>query len=188
MTRNYTIKSLQKYYTLSVDVNIENDTWLKAISDLDEQLIKIACHIFESLKLVSYAKNIEFSTILTNNAHIQELNAQYRNKNMPTNCLSFPVTEFYQGDFVNYEYHNGFAILGDVVFSYEKIKSEAIEQKKSFVDHFLHLLVHSILHLLGYDHETEKEALIMENLETEILDFFNIKSPYGRIEGATEKK
>ena len=77
-----------------------------------------------------------------------------------------------------FKFHNGFAVLGDIILAYKVVKKESNEQNKNFVDHFTHLIIHSILHLLGYDHEIEKEALIMEALEIEILSFFNIKSPY----------
>ena len=68
--------------------------------------------------------------------------------------------------------------LGDIAFGYETIHTEAIDQEKILEDHFVHLLVHSVLHLLGYDHQDDQEADVMENLEIEILRTFSIASPY----------
>ncbi len=177
MSRNYTINNLQNY-SLNIDVNINDVAWESALDNLDDLLVKVSSYVFDKLKLSKNASNIEFSIILTDNEEIQKLNAQYRNKNVPTNCLSFPTQAIEITKIEEYPFYGGFAILGDIIFAYKKIKDESIEQKKNFLDHFIHLLVHSILHLLGYDHEVEKEALEMERLEIDILSFFNISSPY----------
>ena len=68
--------------------------------------------------------------------------------------------------------------LGDIAFAFETISEEVKKKNIPFLNHFKHLLVHSTLHLLGYDHETTKEADIMESLEEKILESFNIASPY----------
>ena len=68
--------------------------------------------------------------------------------------------------------------LGDVIFSSETIANEANQENKSIENHLIHLLIHSVLHLLGYDHETNDKALIMENLEIKILKNLNIDNPY----------
>ncbi|HJD55493.1 MAG TPA: rRNA maturation RNase YbeY [Rickettsia endosymbiont of Pyrocoelia pectoralis] len=68
--------------------------------------------------------------------------------------------------------------LGDIAFCYDVIYNESHEQQKTFENHFIHLLIHSILHLIGFDHQDDKEANIMESLETEILSYFGISSPY----------
>jgi probable rRNA maturation factor len=70
--------------------------------------------------------------------------------------------------------------LGDVAFCYSKIKQEAADQNISFKDHFIHLFVHSILHLLGFDHDNEEDADVMESLEVDILKDLFIASPYDR--------
>ena len=69
-------------------------------------------------------------------------------------------------------------MLGDIIFAYKIVEDEAQMQGKDFNNHFAHLLVHGILHLLGYDHQSDQEAMEMENIEVEILSTFNIKSPY----------
>ena len=172
---NYTITYLAKNYILNIDVNIEDVAWR---IDFEDFLIQRSKYIFEKLKLNEYANNIEFSVTFSNDKNIAELNHQYRGKNSPTNCLSFPAQEIIASKLNECKFHNGFAILGDIILSYETVRKESQEQNKSFDDHLSHLLVHSILHLLGYDHEEEKDALVMEALEEEILSFFGIKSPY----------
>jgi probable rRNA maturation factor len=68
--------------------------------------------------------------------------------------------------------------LGDIAFSYQVIKEEALLKSIDFQDYFKHLLIHAILHLIGYNHENDEEAQIMETIEIEILDSFGIESPY----------
>ncbi len=104
------------------------------------------------------------SVVLTNDAEIKALNREYRGKNKPTNVLSFPMGE--GGE------------LGDIVLAFETVKAEAKAQKKTLRAHTAHLIVHGCLHLLGFDHMTEKDAQKMESRETEILAAFKIKNPY----------
>ena len=112
--------------------------------------------------------------LLTNNAELQELNSRFRAKNVPTNVLSFPQiidkTLFLK---------KKEQILGDIAISYEKILEESREFGIDFFDRATHLLVHGILHLLGFDHIQEKERETMENLEIKILKFVGIDDPYG---------
>ena len=96
---------------------------------------------------------------------IQNLNKTYRHKDKTTNVLSFPV-EIDE------------AILGDVVICSEVVAKEAKEQNKTFNDHLLHIAIHGTLHLIGYDHVKESEAVEMENLEIKILEKMQIADPY----------
>lgn len=111
----------------------------------------------------------EISILLTNDAHQQTLNAQWREKDKPTNVLSFPT---------NPPFAPVFGLIGDISMARETLEREAIDLDKSFTDHFTHLLVHGFLHCLGYDHETQEEALVMEGLETQILHTLGIADPY----------
>ena len=107
----------------------------------------------------------EVSVVFTDGEEISKLNGQYRGQNKPTNVLSFPCDLEHE-------------ILGDIVIAIDVVEREAADQKKEFFDHFRHLVVHSMLHLLGYDHITDEEAQIMESLEIEILESLSISNPY----------
>ena len=110
--------------------------------------------------------------LFTSDTAIAEINAQWRGKHQPTNVLSFPAP-------------SGLPVpagqlrpLGDIVLAYGVIAREAHEQGKTLHDHTAHLMVHGVLHLLGFDHESEAEADEMEKLETSILKGLDISDPY----------
>lgn len=113
----------------------------------------------------------ELSVVLTSDAAIRKLNRDWRGKDKPTNVLSFPATE---GD----DLRPGDLILGDVVVAYGTVAKEAKEADKSLKDHLSHMVVHGVLHLLGYDHETVPDAETMESLETKILSQLGVSDPY----------
>lgn len=112
----------------------------------------------------------ELSLVFVDDARIQELNAEWRGKDKPTNVLSFPGGDAMNGVFG--------PLLGDVIFAQETVAREAIEQDVSFDHHFSHLVVHGLLHLFGYDHQMEAEAEVMEGLERQILADLGIADPY----------
>jgi probable rRNA maturation factor len=111
----------------------------------------------------------EISIVLTDDAEQRELNRDWRGKDAPTNVLSFPQIE---------PFAPVIGILGDIVLAHETLAREAAEQDKPLADHFTHLVVHGFLHILGYDHLSEEEALVMEGLETQILAGLGIADPY----------
>jgi probable rRNA maturation factor len=111
----------------------------------------------------------ELSILLTDDAEQHELNAQWRGKESATNVLSFPQIEPF-GPVVG--------ILGDITLARETLIREAAEQGVTFEAHFTHLVVHGFLHILGYDHLTDAEALQMESLETQILASLGVENPY----------
>ncbi len=102
--------------------------------------------------------------LLSDDAHLKRLNRRFRGKNKPTNVLSFPAAG---GDY-----------RGDIALAYGVTRREAMAAKKRFADHAAHLVVHGVLHLAGYDHETERQARAMEPLETKILARLGIADPY----------
>jgi len=99
----------------------------------------------------------------------RRLNAVYRGKDKPTNVLSFPGS---------LKLPDGRNILGDLAVCAEVVFREARQQGKAADDHFAHMVVHGVLHLLGYDHEDDAQAAVMEGLEREVLKGLGIADPY----------
>ncbi|MBO0742007.1 MAG: rRNA maturation RNase YbeY [Hyphomicrobiaceae bacterium] len=115
----------------------------------------------------------EASVVLGNDALVRRLNASYRGKDAATNVLAFPFQRPPGGPPAANAY------LGDVVLAAETVLSEADEQAIEPAHHLQHLIVHGLLHLLGYDHETSAAAEQMERLETAILASLGVADPYG---------
>jgi probable rRNA maturation factor len=111
----------------------------------------------------------ELSVVLTDDAEQAGLNREWRGKDGTTNVLSFPQIE---------PFGPVRGILGDIILARETVEREAEAQGTAFADHLTHLCVHGFLHILGYDHLTEAEALHMERLETQILAGLGIADPY----------
>lgn len=116
----------------------------------------------------------ELSVVLADDALVHRLNRDYRGKDKPTNVLSFALTEAEEPELGE----DAPVMLGDVILAWETVAFEAAEQGKTPSDHMTHLVVHGVLHLLGYDHETDDEAEEMEQLEVEVLETLGIADPY----------
>ncbi len=114
----------------------------------------------------------EVSVRIVDSEEIQTLNRLYRDKDKPTNVLSFPA-----GDIAGLPDDTPRS-LGDVVVCAGVVVREAAEQGKPLEDHWAHMLVHGTLHLLGYDHGDARDAELMEALEARILAAGNVKDPY----------
>lgn len=110
----------------------------------------------------------EISLLLCDDAFIRGLNARWRGQDKPTNVLSFPAVADPATT----------PILGDIAIAFETMAREAVEEGKSLRAHFIHLVVHGVLHLVGYDHQNDAEAEIMERLERESLATLGIDDPY----------
>jgi probable rRNA maturation factor len=102
--------------------------------------------------------------LLAGNARLKALNTDFRGQRKPTNVLSFP------SDAADY--------AGDIALAHGVTKTEALQAKKPFADHAVHLVVHGVLHLAGYDHMTGRDAKVMEPLETKILAKLGVPDPY----------
>ncbi len=114
-------------------------------------------------------KVFELTIRLVNSPESQQLNNQYRGQDKPTNVLSFPF-DVPEGIELN--------LLGDLVICIDVMQSEAIIQNKVLFDHWAHLVVHGCLHLVGFDHISDSDAMIMESLEVKILAKLGINNPY----------
>ena len=113
----------------------------------------------------------EVSLLFADDQTIRGINAEWRGKDKPTNVLSFPA----------YPLRPGMApkpLLGDIALAFETVVREAEIEAKPFAHHLSHLLAHGLLHLFGYDHETDAEAEAMEQLERQILARLAIPDPY----------
>lgn len=122
--------------------------------------------------LLSFNKSFELTIRIVDNNESQALNLQYRNKDKPTNVLSFPfeVPEGIELD-----------LLGDLVIAADVVKIEAQEQNKQLQAHWAHMVTHGCLHLLGFDHISDDEAEEMEALEIVKLANLGFKNPYNDI-------
>ena len=119
----------------------------------------------ESNAILKPSANYECVIRVVDEAESKQLNHTYRAKNKPTNVLSFG-------------YEDIDSYLGDLVICLPVVETEALEQNKTTHDHMAHMIVHGILHLLGYNHENETEAQVMEDLERSILAKLGIDNPY----------
>ena len=117
--------------------------------------------IFSSI----WKKKAEITIRITTSAESQRLNFNFRNQNKPTNILSFNI-------------ESNTKLVGDLVLCHDIVKKEAKEQNKNIKDHYIHLILHGFLHLIGHDHLTEKDQLIMETIEIKTLKLLNIQNPY----------
>ena len=141
-----------------VDVILLDAAWAKALPGV-ERLVRRAARAALGAKLRS------LTVALSDNGRVRALNKRDRNKDKPTNVLSYPSGER--------------AFLGDIVLARQTVWREAREQKKTPADHVAHLVVHGTLHLLGWDHETsDADAERMEALERRILKKLGISDPY----------
>ncbi|RYE87137.1 MAG: rRNA maturation RNase YbeY [Hyphomicrobiales bacterium] len=150
---------------LEIAFSIESEGWPDGLDAI------ATTAILEALKQsrAKVAGIAELSIVLMDDAGQQELNKQWRHIDKPTNVLSFPQIE---------PFAPVVGLLGDITLARETLEREAAELGKSFSDHYTHLVVHGFLHILGYDHIDDGEALVMEGLETQILATLGIADPY----------
>jgi len=109
--------------------------------------------------------------VLSDDSAVQALNRDWRGKNAPTNVLSFPAAAPGKARAAS-------PYIGDIVIAYRTVEREAVAEGKPFNHHLAHLTVHGFLHLLGYDHENDRDAKKMELLERKILKRLAIPDPY----------
>ena len=119
--------------------------------------------------LNTYQRDFELTIRIVDNNESQQLNKQYREKDKPTNVLSFP---FEVPDGIEMD------LLGDLVIAADVVSVEASEQQKTLSAHWAHMVIHGCLHLLGFDHITDDEAQEMESLEIKLLAQLGFKNPY----------
>lgn len=164
---------------MQIDLDITDERW--ATLGLEAICEKAALAVLERLEIE--ADECELSVLGCGDARIKELNADFREKDKATNVLSWPAEERgaeVEGALPETPEPDVFGVieLGDIAISYDTCAREADESGKSLTDHATHLMVHGVLHLLGFDHIREADASLMEGIETEILGKMGIKDPY----------
>ena len=116
---------------------------------------------------------VEISVVLADDAFVRELNRAWRHVDMPTNVLAFPCSGGDERGGIGAE-----RLLGDVIVAFQTTRREAGELDLTLQHHFAHLIIHGVLHLLGYDHIDDGDAAIMEKLEIEALARLGMENPY----------
>ena len=142
-----------------IEIEVEAEAWTGALPETEAVVTKAA-----EAALGAVAGDVV--VLLTDDEAVRELNARFRDKDRPTNVLSFPAPE------------SAAPHLGDIVLAYGVCASEAQAQGKTLSDHLSHLVVHGVLHLLGCDHEDDAESEEMEAEEREILAELGVSDPY----------
>ncbi|QWU98609.1 MULTISPECIES: rRNA maturation RNase YbeY [Francisella] len=161
----------------SLNLNVIND---------DEHPIPNQDLLEKCFALVADKHNIsqaEVNVNIVSNHEIQQINKQFRNKDKPTNIISF---EFEKPEGLPEDIANDF--WGDIVIAPEVLQKEALDQNKKLDHHWQHIFIHGLLHLLGYDHITDHEAEEMEGLEIELLAKLDIANPYIEQENSNVRK
>jgi probable rRNA maturation factor len=145
-----------------IDISVEAGDWPseEALLALCERAVAAAAATVPTSRLAGS----ELSVLFTDDAAIQKLNAAWRGKDAPTNVLSFPQPPG--------------ALLGDIVLAGETVRREAALAGKRFEEHIAHLILHGLFHLLGYDHEEDRQADEMEHLETAAMAEMGLADPY----------
>jgi len=152
--------------SFAIDISVESEGWNK-VPNLEACVQRAA----EAALLDNEAPPSEISVVLSDDEHLRELNKHHRGIDKPTNVLSFPSARSKAPAGTP-------RLLGDIVIAFETVEREAAEESKPIENHLSHLVVHGVLHLLGYDHEDDEEAEMMEARERQILAKLGIPDPY----------
>tara|TARA_B100000965_G_scaffold82187_1_gene65778 strand:+ start:2372 stop:2821 length:450 start_codon:yes stop_codon:yes gene_type:complete len=148
-----------------VSLSIINHNNFKVDKPLSDKLN----HAFELICVEEGLSNCSVNIKIVDNNEIENLNKKFRNKDRPTNVLSFTNEDISRRITNN---------LGDIAISYEYVERESKEQDKKFDDHIVHMFIHGIYHILGFDHKDDPMADKMENKEIILLKKLNINNPY----------
>ncbi|CAA7621354.1 rRNA maturation RNase YbeY [Magnetospirillum sp. SS-4] len=158
--------------TIDVSVAIDCPAWTLALPDSEARCGRLAATALEAVELPGGV--VELSIVLADDATVRGLNRDWRGKDAPTNVLSFASLDDEDAPLAE----GAPLLLGDVVLAWETVSREAAEQGRPLADHFSHLVIHGILHLVGFDHQDDRDADEMEALETTLLASLGIPDPY----------
>jgi len=160
-------KAVPRADMLAIDVLIRSPRWkkLRNAAGIVRKAVRTAA-------IAASTPRAELAIVLTDDSAIKTLNRDWRGQDKPTNVLSFPAARAPAPG------KRDAVALGDIVIAYQTTAREARTERKPLADHLAHLAVHGFLHLVGYDHETTRDAKAMETLEVEILDVLGVPDPY----------
>lgn len=154
---------------ISVEIVRRSGLWREMLPD--DSFLVHAARAAIATGIPESHPDYELSLLLTSDVEIRALNQEWRGKDGPTNVLSFPMEPPSTPD--------GHArLLGDVAMAAETVRREAFESDRTVAQHAAHLVVHGVLHLLGFDHLSEEDAVCMEALEVRALESLGIPNPY----------
>lgn len=157
----------------AIEMVVESPLWVDVDGAAMARRARAAC----AARCPELAGAAAITLVLTDDSSIAAINAQWRGKNAPTNVLSFPTAP---GPLRAHH-------LGDIIVAYETVAREAHDDGKRFLDHFMHMLTHGMLHLIGFDHLEPDEAETMENEERAILAALGIADPYADTEPTSDR-
>ena len=163
-------ETMRKSGKFSAETDVDSPKWLSEdVNIIDICETTISSFSNQAIPSITSGNNI-VSILLTDDEKMSGLNKLYRNKEGPTNVLSFTNE--------NKHSNSKNIILGDIALSFTTVLKESTQSKISFINHVKHLLIHGCLHLIGFDHETAIEAQEMEVLEVNILRKLGVPNPY----------
>ena len=180
LKKKYKIWETEYYF---IEAVLENIWWENIINKSFEKKLKLIVEqIIKNNKVIGFKNKFSISILFTGDKKINQLNKKFRKINSPTNVLSFPSMpiDINTNNVLDLDC-NSSIFLGNIVISSDTLIKEANNEKKIEENHLIHLFIHGVLHLLGYDHETSYDAKIMETLEIKILKCLNINNPYKEI-------
>ncbi len=159
---------------MEVKINIENEQKLMEVTEEMETLLESV--VKEALEYENIEENCEVNILLTDNESIREINKEQRNIDSATDVLSFPYLMIEDGEILVSEedYYDGYLQIGDIVISLERTREQSEEFGHSFERELGFLTCHSVLHLLGYDHEEESEREVMRQKEEAVLELLSL--------------
>jgi len=168
---------------LKIKIDATSEKWKGAFTSYKKKINEAAaCAFLTAKKPAAFNdRTFEVNIVLTTDANIKKLNKTYRGKDMATNVLSFPQINLdkplKKSELAMFPAEVAIP-LGDIVLANQIIKKEAKAEAKEFEDHVAHLVIHGVLHLLGYDHMNDKDAKAMEKMEQKVMETLGYPDPY----------
>lgn len=164
-------------------VRVDDPAWHGLIPDVETLCRRAVDATLAAVDVPPALENAPIDLLLADDAAIRALNAAWRGREESTDVLSFPALSLDPAAPRRQAWQPALATLGDVALARETVEREARAEAKPLADHLEHLVVHGVLHLLGYDHQRDEDAIRMEDLERRILAGLGIADPYRRGDG-----